>query len=583
MPTHIEAIKRDLQNRLNLMTEKIALLNEIRARPGHQATPEEMAVLDLYQQTYDSLVRINTDGDIIALMLEAKAEKRANKEDTNTYQPFLLDTTDKLKQWMFNALINEKMSAHEPFRYDVVLQGYRGHCSSAHMEFDGTNLNLFYIDAAADTGVIEQNYNYLVRTLGEERIKKEHLRVVLPQIQYDKTSCAIFSIQHLNRLSHLSVEELMSKNLQLDGALMKNIQSISHFNDYPAELKTQFIDKKQNKTLAQHIEAYSIQCEAIDSEKVTTKNYAIDYKNYKYLVAANEKLDELLRQGNEELVKSVIDNRSSLQLTDQERETLAIRAFLSNPSDPDPDIIRMNVDLDTIKTNFVEYFIAQNNPQVLRQWLELTTEQTKTRVTYFQEERLKLLQHIRQWLKNIEPYTEHHATLHKNILQELGIFEYLIATRWRREKDDSTHDIAARIELVKEFIQQGGDINQPGGKYNLTPLTTALDSLSHVDIITFLLESGARADIKDKDGETPLDIVLLSKRHKPEVREQLILLLLQHDAIASKENLETLKQALSAEDYQKYDQKIMKANLQEIRSTDAENASTDSMTQRRSF
>jgi len=349
---------------------------------------------------------------------------------------------------------------------------------------------------------------------------------------------------------------------------MKNIQSLRSFNFFPTELRAQFIDKKQHATLEQHIENYSIKFDATDSETATIRNYAIDYKHHKYLVAAHEKLKELLMRGNGELVDSVIKQRSSIPITEEETDTLAIRAFRSHPSEHDPDLIKMKININDIKKHFVDYFMNRNKPIFLLQLLELTTAQ---------EERLKLLKHTREWLKNIEPYTEHHATLHKKICQELGIFEYLIASDPPSVyfKDESTHDIAVRIKLVHEFIQQGGDINQPGGQYNMSPLILALSTQSSVDILTCLLESGARVDINYADGITPIDIVLVTTQHDQERREQLILLLLQHGAIASKENLKTLKQTLSEENYQKYEQ--------EIRPTDADKESADFSTQRKSF
>ena len=60
-------------------------------------------------------------------------------------------------------------------------------------------------------------------------------------------------------------------------------------------------------------------------------------------------------------------------------------------------------------------------------------------------------------------------------------------------------------EIVEYLLENGVDIDEAGGLYEGTALHAAVWR-SHKDIVKLLLESGARTDVKDGNGMTPLDM-----------------------------------------------------------------------------
>ena len=64
---------------------------------------------------------------------------------------------------------------------------------------------------------------------------------------------------------------------------------------------------------------------------------------------------------------------------------------------------------------------------------------------------------------------------------------------------------------MKLLLDNGADINDPGGPHcrGMTPLHDAVEN-AHVDVVKFLVSRGACVTQRNKDGHTPLDVVLRS-------------------------------------------------------------------------
>jgi len=230
-------LRRQLDRDLVNSTEKIELLNQIRVRPGKLATIQENQQLE--EMEYNERDFLHDQG-VIALMLEAKAAKK------NTYNPFLLDSGDYIKQVEFEHEIKELIHQKKKFHYDFIIK--KGpHCTPMQLDFDGEQVRLFLIDAAGD----ERNIPYANSLLSSA--KHNEFRTVIGGIQHDPVSCSIFSIQHLNNLFNLFQAGDINNWTTRDARLLKNIQSTSSFKSYYDKT----VDKKEKVTLAEHIDNYS--------------------------------------------------------------------------------------------------------------------------------------------------------------------------------------------------------------------------------------------------------------------------------------------------------------------------------------
>ncbi len=280
----IELIKKELHEQLEISTRRIKLLDQIRERDGKQATQEETQHLACGFYSVPPAT-----SEIVALMLEAKAEKRQVKNIR--YEPFLIDRDDFLLKLAFNDAIEQLISNKEPFRFDYIIKAYN-HCSPMQMHFDGEHLRTFFIDAAGDI----KNYLY-ASSLQSNRAEFNYC---MGDIQFDSSSCAIFSLQHLNNLSNLSSDKSSLKGdpsyLGLPAVFLKNIQSMSKLEEYYAQNGNNTIDKNGKKTLKEHIDNYTITVDvskAGEGSMLKAQNYSIAYKNHKYLQGALGLLEKL--------------------------------------------------------------------------------------------------------------------------------------------------------------------------------------------------------------------------------------------------------------------------------------------------
>ena len=68
---------------------------------------------------------------------------------------------------------------------------------------------------------------------------------------------------------------------------------------------------------------------------------------------------------------------------------------------------------------------------------------------------------------------------------------------------------AAPVDIVKLLVARGANVNRLTGPAAIPPLTRALMSTCGPDVVRVLLKAGAKADAKDKNGGTALDIALI--------------------------------------------------------------------------
>jgi len=80
-------------------------------------------------------------------------------------------------------------------------------------------------------------------------------------------------------------------------------------------------------------------------------------------------------------------------------------------------------------------------------------------------------------------------------------------------RDISIHDAAegGNIEVVKQHIAAGTDVNAKGGVTGGTPLLIAV-TLGHKEIVELLIAKGADVNAKGYRGTTPLDDAIQQKR-----------------------------------------------------------------------
>ena len=77
---------------------------------------------------------------------------------------------------------------------------------------------------------------------------------------------------------------------------------------------------------------------------------------------------------------------------------------------------------------------------------------------------------------------------------------------WQPLHEACNHGNLAIVELL---LDSGADINDPGGPHcrGMTPLHDAVQN-AHVDVVKLLVSRGASVSQRNKDGHTPLDIIL---------------------------------------------------------------------------
>lgn len=317
MRSRIETLETELEDALEVSERRIVLLDEIMARPDKKATPDEVTLLTKRPNTLTEgdvpYVLYPFSDDLVALLLEIKSQKRTAKraEDDSVvaYNPFLLLASDLLLRMVFDFMISELLDKKEPFQFDFIIKD-EVHCSPVQIISDGEKVSLFYIDAIGHP----INFFYIKSLMKDKNIQSF---IHEGGLQSDRSSCAMFSIQHLNHLSNSVFDEKATLGAGAEGSIdslapgfIKNTQTLKELPTYLQTHPDASIDKKKKKRLDEHIAQFSITVEVASPQGIVTKsqNYALAYKTHKYLRNALAKLKVLKAEGIEQ-AETILNTR----------------------------------------------------------------------------------------------------------------------------------------------------------------------------------------------------------------------------------------------------------------------------------
>jgi hypothetical protein len=267
----------------------VQLIKTIQLRCNKIARPNEYNKIKDFQNS--KLCEVFTD-DVIALVLEAKSKKRTQKG--TPYQPFL-----HVCDFESNRVLKKTLLFHFkqtiPFHFDLIVKS-GAHCTAVQLDFDGNDFRVYYLDAAGSF----HNEPFM-----EEMSKLTNPHFVITKrlrIQRDNKSCAIYSIQHLNKLSHLKITE----KEKLPAVFFKHSQTSTFFKE--AQYNEQPIHKNTGTVFKDHINQYSI-----FTKEGKKTNYSILFQRDKYLAMALELLALLEQTMAPRDIEQVLDARMRLQ------------------------------------------------------------------------------------------------------------------------------------------------------------------------------------------------------------------------------------------------------------------------------
>lgn len=487
--TKEDVLRKELNEALDISTQRIALLDKIRARRSKKATSAELAWLNTHA------VEPLSD-DMVALMLEAKADKRQQKG--LMYRPFLIVNGSQSDR-EFDFKIKELIKNKQPFHYDCIIKT-GGHCSPMQLEFDGESLRIFYLDSTKDS----RNFGHATFFQNIHN-KVEFYHYSKGGIQADDTSCSIFSLQNLNALSNASLDDKKRIHTHimslLDPVFLKNAQSTSFLNDYYNSFPDATVDKKKTKTLKEHIDQYSITVNTAKSTlgwlvtKNKTQNHAITYKTHKYLLAVRDKLDEIT--ANQIPLRDVIANRKSYCnkniLAPNTDDTKLLSRMLNS-------YVKEN-NLFGIKEHVFFAIDHEEHPDCLKALSKAGIgESLSDAITWLHKNRVNLNE------RNEEGNTLLIAAILFdkieviNKLSELGISMKNPAT------DGWTPATFAagggKLHIINRLIELGVDFSAPM-KNGITPIFTAVEN-GHIEVVKRLQELGIDLNpTKPDDGLSP--------------------------------------------------------------------------------
>lgn len=525
--TRIEEIRETLHHQLAISTKRIKLLDEIRKREDKRATQEETHHLQSRESFY-SLAPATTE--MIALMLEAKAEKRRQKH--SRYEPFLINDDDILGKWALEINIAKLVSEKQPFRYDFILKT-DVHCSPMQIYFDGKRLRLFYIDAIGDP----KNHAY-ASSFQQTNPGAEAYMFTGGGIQFDHSSCAIFSLQHLNNLSNRSLEERatlattpgkLKEPFALAPVFLKNIQTTSKLDKYYKRHANATIDKQGTKSIKEHIDDYSITVDistAGEGSITKTQNHALAYKNHKYLHAALTKLDQLSIIETENIINARCDVsgknavashmgyygkanviQAIVDMNDQVRiKELIKHAIEKNKPELLLELIKLNVRLNAavgpvsmhgryINITPIAWAIATGNIEITRKLLDLTSDKTQDclGVPYLQNT-VSNYYITPNALEMTTFLVNHGAKIKHANASGNTIVDTCIASR----SDDSLNILHTLIQLGA--VVDVRSVNREGN--------TLLLTAKRLNVIEFLIQLGADVHFKNNRGHNLLNLVM---------------------------------------------------------------------------
>ena len=291
-----ESLKESLERQVVLSTKKITILD--RLKDTDVATEQESLTLAAKQVT--------TTG-IIALMLEAKAEKRKRKEEK--YEAFLLEN-NQTKELFLDYLAG--LSKEQIFDFNFIIGGRGTHATPIRILSNGSETIVCSLDAGSQ---FPDNIPYIER-IGQALNVQPYIHI--GGTQYAAYGCTIFSIQDLNTMSKMSFTELKEmfdksrsrpdyKYLSLSPKIVKNIQSLSHAARYRIEHPRAMVNKKESAlglsaqkermSFVEHIVKHKRSILEYNEEakilQPKHRNYSLTYKAHKYYSAALTLFNEL--------------------------------------------------------------------------------------------------------------------------------------------------------------------------------------------------------------------------------------------------------------------------------------------------
>ena len=284
MPSY-DFIKRELVDDIVKVSSGIDIVDELRINKKSAS-----------KEQYNTLKRlkIRHSPDVVALMLESKAQKRNAKLATHEtsssrqYNPILLCNEDDVNNFTkYLAGLPERM----PYHYDIIFRPGDNHSGALQIHSDGSKVHMFFIENAHDHN--EEERLQLIKALGKERVIIHNYTD--GSLLEENYGCSIFAIQHLNSMNRLFNEvdhnfylrQGYSHIENLDPIFLKHIQPIALAKRYEAAKKEQdlFIDKKKIKSFMEYVDNYTITNNKPNGE-VIKRNYSILYKTKKYLEEA---------------------------------------------------------------------------------------------------------------------------------------------------------------------------------------------------------------------------------------------------------------------------------------------------------
>jgi hypothetical protein len=464
----------------------------------------------------------------VALMLQSKRDSRERKGVK--YEPFLLQN-DRDKE-IFNKLLAD-MPKGQAFHFDIIIQYEHGglHCTPLQIHSDGQNVRIFTLDAYY--GYDDSHNPNLQAVESIEMALGTRAHVYAPGgLQKDYMSCSIFSIQDLNSMSNIGVDNLpryltRADNLEVDDdyiklhpKFIKNAQSMSLIEDYLNEYQGDtFVDKKKRKMLEEHVENHAINIEVAREVynsaegrnetiiQVKAANRSIDYKTLKYLKAAKETLEGLYNEGGEEKVQETLKNRTGRAAFQQHLyEGLTENQVTKVQGLYDKDQIRLALDYD-ISVEEITNAPCFENPAITKKILKIIQSKFRS-----QDSKAKEL----------------FAQINSFTLAQLAAMECNIDVEIIKSsaglQDDRWNDVSSDTQSVKDslfllsiqnrdlktaklLIAQGADIYTKDKATGNTALHLAAAN-GHVESIVFLLENDFDLEVKNKSGITPLRLAI---------------------------------------------------------------------------
>ena len=279
--------------------------------------------IDLYELRHESKNDPDGDAEIIqgfekdisastmAFILEAKSKKVEDKR--NHYDPKIVEGGKNFENFLKVDVVNpiEKDNS-QGFSYTIILLE-DGHYTPLFITYENAKIYFFGVDAAG-AEKNDSKFTTIANTNFGTNINKEIHYYSEGDIQFDNYSCGTFSLQDINRMTKMKVEELAAgipvmkipneskesetQSLsQLSPYFIRNIQSNTKYNEY-VKARENNAEEEPMKYLTKHVQQYTrIHYEISKTKEVNyeqrTKNRAIDYKTYKYLEAAKSLMIKL--------------------------------------------------------------------------------------------------------------------------------------------------------------------------------------------------------------------------------------------------------------------------------------------------